>query len=118
MRTETRIVLLIVFFFNDTATTEIYTLSLHDALPISRLHAGANCRPRLQRLHRKAGTRPHARAPRRTAARSLDLPAQSRSEEHTSELQSHLNLVCPLLLQKKKQFPPIHNHLTLTPHPS
>src|SRR6476661_10881437 len=69
------------FFFNDTATTEIYTLSLHDALPISP--APSPC---------CAGGR------RAWPARQ----APERSEEHTSELQSHLNLVCRLLLEKKK----------------
>src|SRR2546428_13579860 len=75
---------LLFFFFNDTATTEIYTLSLHDALPIflgdvvprlvgERLYAGGPCAPRL-----------------------------ARSEEHTSELQSRSDLVCRLLLEKKK----------------
>src|SRR5580692_5211312 len=74
----------IFFFFNDTATTEIYTLSLHDALPISTLPA--HCLP--------AGLvgAPTARATSST----------SRSEEHTSELQSQSNLVCRLLLAKKK----------------
>src|SRR5256885_9959420 len=76
----------IVFFFNDTATTEIYTLSLHDALPISAVPAfctrhGANGAGRAG-----AGARPG-----------------HRSEEHTSELQSPCNLVCRLLLEKKKQ---------------
>src|SRR6267154_6732784 len=71
---------LLFFFFNDTATTEIYTLSLHDALPIS----GQNCPCR----HRGHAGRP--RFPRR-------------SEEHTSELQSPVHLVCRLLLEKKKQ---------------
>src|SRR5580698_11569356 len=70
------------FFFNDTATTEIYTLSLHDALPIwpigSRTWVAWPWPPRL-----------------------------ARSEEHTSELQSHVNLVCRLLLEKKKK---IQNH--------
>src|SRR5271154_7573653 len=70
------------FFFNDTATTEIYTLSLHDALPIS------SCHPRC-----RASAAP---SPTQT------LP-NSRSEEHTSELQSHVNLVCRLLLEKKQQ---------------
>src|SRR5260370_22392437 len=69
------------FFFNDTATTEIYTLSLHDALPISD----------------RAGRR-RPRRPRGWGAGS----DPTRSEEHTSELQSHLNLVCRLLLEKKK----------------
>src|SRR5262249_60540585 len=70
------------FFFNDTATTEIYTLSLHDALPI------------YGRTHRTdAGPRHQRRARRRD---------RSRSEEHTSELQSLTNLVCRLLLEKKR----------------
>src|SRR5471032_3666882 len=68
------------FFFNDTATTEIYTLSLHDALPILA------CR----------------RSPPRSSTRCR--PARRpRSEEHTSELQSHHDLVCRLLLEKKKK---------------
>src|SRR5260221_6229967 len=70
------------FFFNDTATTEIYTLSLHDALPIS---------PRPNR-------RP---APGNSAL--LRTVGGGRSEEHTSELQSHSDLVCRLLLEKKKR---------------
>src|SRR3989442_11525501 len=71
-----------LFFFNDTATTEIYTLSLHDALPISR----EGWRHALRRGHR---------CPRRHA--------RCRSEEHTSELQSRPHLVCRLLLEKKKK---------------
>src|SRR5216684_8600366 len=66
------------FFFNDTATTEIYTLSLHDALPIS---------PPGSPQPWPAGT----------------CPRSARSEEHTSELQSRLHLVCRLLLEKKKK---------------
>src|SRR6478672_13892259 len=69
------------FFFNDTATTEIYTLSLHDALPISSARAGSS-----------PGSPPPG-CP----------SASSRSEEHTSELQSRSDLVCRLLLEKKKQ---------------
>src|SRR6476661_11224433 len=69
------------FFFNDTATTEIYTLSLHDALPIS----SATC-SRCWRCTARPWT-----------------CSRTRSEEHTSELQSHLNLVCRLLLEKKKK---------------
>src|SRR5437773_11558921 len=81
----------VLFFFNDTATTEIYTLSLHDALPISTslrsgrawacwwAHPAGRCR----------GT--------------------SRSEEHTSELQSHHDLVCRLLLEKKKPITEVHS---------
>src|SRR4051794_41480846 len=78
------------FFFNDTATTEIYTLSLHDALPICRRRPdGARCRPR-PAVGRHAADR--CTAPRR-------------SEEHTSELQSPVHLVCRLLLEKKKNKP-------------
>src|SRR2546429_5288166 len=80
-----------LFFFNDTATTEIYTLSLHDALPISR--AGD---PALRLL----GRRRHGRQSRR--ARQEHPRGAGRSEEHTSELQSRLHLVCRLLLEKKK----------------
>src|SRR5467141_5222426 len=69
------------FFFNDTATTEIYTLSLHDALPISN---GRPCESVMRRSRARLSC------------------SSSRSEEHTSELQSHLNLVCRLLLEKKK----------------
>src|SRR5258706_5297342 len=75
------------FFFNDTATTEIYTLSLHDALPISAFDAG---------LAPVGGIAPGF-FPRPTALWS------ARSEEHTSELQSLTNLVCRLLLEKKKK---------------
>src|SRR5215211_9169999 len=77
------------FFFNDTATTEIYTLSLHDALPIC-------CAPTTGRRgsSRPPGTRtPPGPSPARCC----------RSEEHTSELQSHSDLVCRLLLEKKKK---------------
>src|SRR5260221_14073450 len=86
------------FFFNDTATTEIYTLSLHDALPISEnifrkrreltvgispfhLHLTEHCRPKSSKKSKSF----------------------KRSEEHTSELQSHSDLVCRLLLEKKKK---------------
>src|SRR2546429_2955928 len=81
------------FFFNDTATTEIYTLSLHDALPISALERGAA----LAGVSVEAGRR-DAAANIRAAAALL----RARSEEHTSELQSRLHLVCRLLLEKKK----------------
>src|SRR3989442_5594359 len=79
------------FFFNDTATTEIYTLSLHDALPISSR--------RRERRRPRAGPgcdRARARRARGTWTRA------PRSEEHTSELQSRPHLVCRLLLEKKK----------------
>src|SRR2546427_7651710 len=80
-----------LFFFNDTATTEIYTLSLHDALPICRLQAARRGHHDL--LHH--GLRDAHRVDR----------VDSRSEEHTSELQSQSNLVCRLLLEKKKKHP-------------
>src|SRR3712207_8285016 len=91
-----------MFFFNDTATTEIYTLSLHDALPISS-------RRRAAVLWGGSGTgaggrarHPRARAAqRRRPAVQLAL-RRRRSEEHTSELQSRQYLVCRLLLEKKK----------------
>src|SRR3712207_9195660 len=88
------------FFFNDTATTEIYTLSLHDALPI----CGRPPRPPLALLadaHRSssgAGRSPAPGGRRRRPVRTRRL----RSEEHTSELQSRQYLVCRLLLEKKK----------------
>src|SRR5436853_6333706 len=78
------------FFFNDTATTEIYTLSLHDALPISLLE------PSRRAVH--ADARGHDAV--RSAGLGDDVP---RSEEHTSELQSLRHLVCRLLLEKKKK---------------
>src|SRR5260370_28917641 len=79
------------FFFNDTATTEIYTLSLHDALPI---YSAGKTRPRAAAQSASCTAYRTHRDPRIGAARS---------EEHTSELQSHLNLVCRLLLEKKKK---------------
>src|SRR2546426_3833832 len=104
-----------LFFFNDTATTEIYTLSLHDALPISGSR-GASAAP---------GSGRRAASPCWRGARPPPLPECSefsspeacsspwrppspapgngRSEEHTSELQSPCNLVCRLLLEKKKK---------------
>src|SRR5256885_17118891 len=76
--------IVVFFFFNDTATTEIYTLSLHDALPISGIEE--------RLVHDFAGN---------PLAEDLDL--HRRSEEHTSELQSPCNIVCRLLLAKKKR---------------
>src|SRR2546430_13664943 len=77
-------ILYIFFFFNDTATTEIYTLSLHDALPIS------------------ATIRRWSRCRAATCSGWARGSSGRRSEEHTSELQSQSNLVCRLLLEKKK----------------
>src|SRR5438034_11536355 len=82
-----------LFFFNDTATTEIYTLSLHDALPIYLAHDAGDV----------------DRCAVESTLGDEDLPAGTRfelgdrSEEHTSELQSHSDLVCRLLLEKKKR---------------
>src|SRR3989449_4657962 len=93
---------LIFFFFNDTATTEIYTLSLHDALPIWHrvpLPVVRRGNPDRRRPER-AGHRPSSRHRHRAAAHLTD--DVWRSEEHTSELQSRLHLVCRLLLEKKK----------------
>src|SRR2546429_3545643 len=84
------------FFFNDTATTEIYTLSLHDALPIC---AGGKAR-QARRLGRDQGT--HRRPALDRDASACEC-GRGRSEEHTSELQSRLHLVCRLLLEKKKK---------------
>src|SRR2546426_7438269 len=91
------------FFFNDTATTEIYTLSLHDALPISVGDRQVIAQVRL------VGAVPlHRFVPGDARERPPDLmtclvPQGDRSEEHTSELQSPCNLVCRLLLEKKKK---------------
>src|SRR2546429_4848821 len=89
---------LFFFFFNDTATTEIYTLSLHDALPISLT------------------------APTDPLGLSLlcgwvlvEIDQEMRSEEHTSELQSRLHLVCRLLLEKKNTLQPILSRPVITP---
>src|SRR2546430_12748734 len=78
------------FFFNDTATTEIYTLSLHDALPISM-------------FGRSPVAVDSVLDACRTSSMELFEAATARSEEHTSELQSQSNLVCRLLLEKKKK---------------
>src|SRR5438034_11037845 len=86
------------FFFNDTATTEIYTLSLHDALPISRRSFSSRPHQHLQLLHSLHNGRSSGKATRPSACGGV-----RRSEEHTSELQSHSDLVCRLLLEKKKK---------------
>src|SRR5688572_31234727 len=87
------------FFFNDTATTEIYTLSLHDALPIWGKPLGQT-RDEAVRASDSPGT--SARKRRRPERGVVHLEV-GRSEEHTSELQSQSNLVCRLLLEKKKK---------------
>src|SRR5437773_9636063 len=89
------------FFFNPTTTTDIYTLSLHDALPIcphqcrGARAAGGTRAGDARRLHARAGDRAFGGAERDHRL--------VRSEEHTSELQSHHDLVCRLLLEKKKK---------------
>ena len=96
--------LVFFFFFNDTATTEIYTLSLHDALPIFpiKLHEGM--------MHRELSSK---------IFKNLSSPGIKsraigfRSEEHTSELQSPCNLVCRLLLEKKKKINNNFLHTTI-----
>src|SRR2546430_6733431 len=93
-----------MFFFNDTATPEIYTLSLHDPLPIYRPTEGASPNShdvpgRRVRPPPRAGLRVGGGAPLEGRGR-----AGERSEEHTSELQSQSNHVCRLLLEKKKNY--------------
>src|SRR3712207_8494661 len=89
------------FFFNDTPTTEIYTLSLHDALPIcERLQVRLNPRPAAAVRARDRQCPRYRRHPN-TSIPSPD-SSSPRSEEHTSELQSRQYLVCRLLLEKKK----------------
>src|SRR5256885_12614744 len=94
------------FFFNDTATTEIYTLSLHDALPICSSGSARDWRARS--------------SPSCWISTPASMATPRRSEEHTSELQSPCNLVCRLLLEKKKQqqipqrsLPPYNSHPAL-----
>src|SRR5690606_42132920 len=91
-----------LFFFNHPAATELYPLSLHDALPISSRRSAAPTR---------AATGPYG-APPGTAGRAMPrasrVRARRRSEEHTSELQSRENLVCRLLLEKKHKEHRIH----------
>src|SRR5260370_20271624 len=85
------------FFFNDTATTEIYTLSLHDALPI--FNNSNDGGPHILESH----------SPILNVLERYPIVGR-RSEEHTSELQSHLNIVCRLLLEKKTMAVHSHNH--------
>src|SRR3712207_7165059 len=106
-----RFVGLLIFFFNDTATTEIYTLSLHDALPIWR---GLRL-PRPQRrgqVHDRPDAddapAPHERHREGRGLRHSEGGFSGRSEEHTSELQSRQYLVCRLLLEKKNNMTGSH----------
>src|SRR2546430_6967377 len=101
------------FFFNDTATTEIYTLSLHDALPICEAVRRSPARDEPAARSGAPDVRSRATCQERTR------PRQPRSEEHTSELQSQSNLVCRLLLEKKKTMLqtrlPLHAHTAFAP---
>src|SRR5262249_62352203 len=94
------------FFFNHPSTSEISTLSLHDALPI--LFFVARAVAGLAKYARHPGTRHAAAWARRVASARMPGVLRQRSEEHTSELQSLTNLVCRLLLEKKKT----HKRLT------
>src|SRR5437764_3849350 len=89
----------LAFFFRTAPTTEIYTLSLHDALPIRHREAV----PLLVRALER-----HLRRDRVVERRILRHQLRARSEEHTSELQSPMYLVCRLLLEKKKKIYPTH----------
>src|SRR3712207_7341785 len=100
-----------VFFFNDTATTEVYTLSLHDALPIyprRQVHGGLRRGGRGRSLGRGRGVHRRDHGARR----------RGRSEEHTSELQSRPNFVFRLLLEKKKNRLPFPLPACLRTHSS
>src|SRR2546425_5508572 len=106
----------LLFFFNDTATTEIYPLPLHDALPIFAGEGRVGAQP--YSLHRHLGNATDQSEARGAAAAAAVAAAQrlvvggARSEEHTSELQSLAYLVCRLLLEKKKKTSSPHtNHL-------
>src|SRR3989475_8436158 len=99
-----------LFFFNDTATTEIYTLSLHDALPISvriggfALLLAMTASVVYQRVQARRAVRlPGVVVPADFPGAIRALEQVTRSEEHTSELQSQSNLVCRLLLEKKNK---------------
>src|SRR5256886_4243290 len=113
------------FFFNDTATTEIYTLSLHDALPISPMSSRypSGLSERLQTVE----TEPLVDLVRELASERADGfslgvaerdSSSYRSEEHTSELQSQSNLVCRLLLEKKKPARQTSTDLQATTRPA
>src|SRR2546430_10310631 len=104
MRCRSHTTFQLCFFFNDTATTEIYTLSLHDALPISealRIAAKLDDRGPQYYVLDALGWLAASSGQARLAAQLLG--AAERSEEHTSELQSQSNLVCRLLLEKKNK---------------
>ena len=106
---------LFFFFFNDTATTEIYTLSLHDALPISFIGENIEIAPKIDifayheyglgfaiQVNEKISVGTNIKYLSGMVNVNSQRMQASRSEEHTSELQSRLHLVCRLLLEKKK----------------
>src|SRR5947207_3970177 len=103
------LLVLFVFFFNATPTTEIYTLSLHDALPICDLGV-ARVLLEIKRFHFGWITVDHHRPIELLGEDGPPLSSRNRSEEHTSELQSHSDLVCRLLLEKKKKNLKYHTH--------
>src|SRR5256886_13573317 len=103
----------LLFFFNDTATTEIYTLSLHDALPICERDRPRQSLPGFQVHHRELGVLllgVGIRLGSDLGHAYHGLLVTRRSEEHTSELQSQSNLVCRLLLEKKNNPRPLTKH--------
>src|SRR3712207_8619898 len=104
---------LVFVFFNDTATTEIYTLSLHDALPISYTASGPSTSGR-RGSKARSGTARSALSSSESdgSPESRRTAHRGRSEEHTSELQSRQYLVCRLLLEKKKNI--MHRTASLT----
>src|SRR5690348_18259198 len=104
------LLLFFFFFFNDTATTEIYTLSLHDALPIFLLYTGFEAVSQLPMFAsgpdyyiEMLGIKFHYNSISKGVIDFRDVLYFIRSEEHTSELQSPVHLVCRLLLEKKKK---------------
>src|SRR3712207_7968816 len=104
------LLLFFFFFFNDTATTEIYTLSLHDALPIWERDTAARSFSRSMR--RRCTATVTSSTSRPTASGWRRVCRLTRSEEHTSELQSRQYLVCRLLLEKKKKISTIITNIT------
>src|SRR5438094_7365391 len=101
---------MLLLFFNDTSTTEIYSLSLHDALPISTASPSWMCAFFLASRRSKSVRR--VTTSRRCARKACSISLRfKRSEEHTSELQSPYDLVCRLLLEKKKKETTSHRKL-------
>src|SRR5438105_9104169 len=92
----------LLFFFNNTPTTEIYTLSLHDALPIYLVIKAVTARA-IERARDELAVRRPRVEPAGLRQKALAARPFERSEEHTSELQSRVDLVCRLLLEKKKK---------------